>query len=305
MNKAEGLRRREEDQQRGRNSHEESQSHGSFWGKLGGILTIFGAVFSITTFVVPVGSTVQKLALSALVVSASSMIYRAVVALLDKKLDWVFAVLVVVTLGLGSWYLVLLVEDRDSTITALEKQIGTTIDVTTISVPPTAITRRPQPSPPQTSPASRITTPAEPTLRQFDTSDVDSRSNGTVTLYLGEYGLLLDRWIDSNGYGGSFNGAGSDIVFSDTGVSGRHNIQLALLSAESAMSFPTCRDQTSWVPSLNWDQLERGSFACIKAPNGRRGILRIDQMPNFDENNPDNRPTVQVTGVIWAPVVDR
>lgn len=292
MSNAEDLRRREEDQQRDRESHEESQSHGLFWGKLSGLLAIFGAVFSITTFVVPVESTVQKLALSVLVVSASSMMYRAVVALLDKKLDWVFAVLVLVTLGLGSWYVVLLVEDRDSTIMALREQIGTAVDV-----PPAVTTGRPQPSPPRTSPAPQSTTPAESALPEFDMSDVNSYSNGTVKLVVGEYGLVLDSYSS----GPYSDGQYSDILFKDTGVSGQKGTQFALLSAGSARSFATCRDQTSWVPVLDWNQVQRGSFACVKAPSGRRGILRIDQMPNLDSRE----PTVQVTGVLWEPIVDR
>ncbi|MCA1675207.1 MAG: hypothetical protein LC799_24450 [Actinobacteria bacterium] len=291
MNNAEGSRRREEDQQRDRKSHEESQSHGSFWGKLGGLLAIFGAVFSVTTFVAPVESTMQKLALSVLVVSASSMMYRAVVALLDKKLDWGFAVLVLVTLGLGSWYVVLLVEDRDSTIMELREQIGTAVDV-----PPTVTTGRPQPSPPWTSPVPQTAAPAESAPPEFDLSDVDSYSNGTVKLALSEYGDGLE--LDSYS---SRPDSYSDIVFGIAGVSGQNGTQFALLSAGSDTSFATCRDQTSWVPVLDWDQVERGSFACVKAPGGRRGILRIDQMPNLDSRE----PTVQVTGFLWEPVVDR
>lgn len=262
MSNAGRLGRREEDQQWDRKSHEESQSHGSFWGKLTVLLTIFGTVFSVTTFVVPVESTVQKLALSTLLVSVSSMIYRGFVALLDKKLDWIFAVLVLVTLGLGSWYVVLLVEDRDSTIMALKD--------------PNSV---------------------KSALPEFDKSDADTYSSGTVKLVVGQYGLQLHSY-SSVPYS---DGDGSDILFRGTGVFGQGGTQFVLLSVGSDNSFATCRDQTSWVPVLDWNQINRGSLACVKASTGRRGILRIDQMPKLD--SPE--PTVQVTGHLWTPIVDQ
>lgn len=235
----------------------------------------------------------QKLVLSALAVSASSMIYRAFVALLDKKLDWVFAVLVLATLGVGSWYVVLLVEDRDSTITALKEQIGTSVDV------PSAVTPgRPQPSRPGTSPALPSTTPAESALPDFDQSGAGTYSTGTVKLTIDKDGLDIHQssWTVYN-----YDSEDRDISFRGTGVSGQNGTQFVPLSAGSDKSFATCQGQTSWVPILSWNQIERGSFACVKASSGRRGILRIDQMPNLDSRE----PTVQVTGVLWAPVVDR
>lgn len=257
MDNVEELRRREEDPEGDREDHEESQSHGLL-GKLGSLLTIFGAVFSVTTFVIPVEGLTQRLALSAFVASVSWMIYRGLVALLDKKLDWVFAVLVLITFGLGIWCAVLLVEDRGSPSLGIE-----------------------------------------PALPEFDLSSVNSYSNGAVELILGDdHGLELD----SSSWSRALYSEYSDISFSNAGIFGQDGTQFALLGVGSDTSFATCRDQASWVAVLGWDQIKRGSFACVKnSSDGRRGILRIDQMPNLDSRE----PTVQVTGMIWEPVVDR
>ncbi len=154
---------------------------------------VFGAGPGGVRRVAASGAGVEKLALSVVVVSASSMMYWAIVALLNKKLDWIFAVLVLATLGVGSWYVVLLVEDRDSTITALKEQIGTAVDV-----PPTVTTERPQPSPPRISPAPQSTTPAESALPDFDQSDAGAYSTGTVTLTVGSEGLDIhpSSWME-------------------------------------------------------------------------------------------------------------
>jgi hypothetical protein len=119
---------------------------------------------------------------------------------------------------------------------------------------------------------------------------------------VGLYGILIGerRWLSSNGWGGHSNGEGSDITFSSAGVAARDGIQLGMLDEEAAKSFETCRDHRGWSPELTWGQVAVGSFACIRTPGGRRGLMRIDEMPDMEAK----RPVVQVTGVTWQPVVD-
>jgi hypothetical protein len=51
---------------------------------------------------------------------------------------------------------------------------------------------------------------------------------------------------------------------------------------------------------INWNQLEQWSVACIKTANRRRGIMRIDEMPDLDTRQPE----VVLTGQIWKPIVN-
>lgn len=142
--------------------------------------------------------------------------------------------------------------------------------------------------------------PAETTtagdLAPFSPSDEKVFSNGTVRL-----GLRVNKHLDLIGWFAVDNYGDGHIVFTDVGLVGQNETQFAMLDSGSDTSFATCRDQTAWTAAINWTQVQRGSFACLRTFLGRRGILRIDEMPDFDEND----PVTVLTGSVWETAVDR
>jgi hypothetical protein len=114
-------------------------------------------------------------------------------------------------------------------------------------------------------------------------------------------GLRVNSRLDLIGWFAVDNYGDGHIVFTDTGLVGQNETQFALLASGSDTSFATCRDQTAWTAAITWTEVQRGSFACLRTFPGRRGILRIDETPDFAE--PD--PVTVLTGSIWETVVDR
>jgi hypothetical protein len=148
--------------------------------------------------------------------------------------------------------------------------------------------------------SSTVSPPAETTTAgdvvTFSPSDEEVFSTGTVKL-----GLRVNSRLDLIGWFAVDNYGDGHIVFTDTGLVGQNETQFALLDSGSDTSFATCRDRTAWTAAVNWSQVQRGSFACLRTFLGRRGILRIDEVPDFDEND----PVTVLTGSVWETVVDR
>jgi len=143
-------------------------------------------------------------------------------------------------------------------------------------------------------------------LPKFGTSTVPPLASGVVRLELNDYGLLLNgngEWRSASGWGGESNGEGSDINFTNSGITGRGGVQLARLNNIPLPNFETCKSQKAWTTSLNWEDATRGTFVCIRSGNGRRGLMRINEPPDF--NGIRDSATVEVEGVIWAPIVDK
>jgi hypothetical protein len=133
-------------------------------------------------------------------------------------------------------------------------------------------------------------------LASFSPSDEKVFSNGTVKL-----GLRASKQLDLIGWFAVDNYGDGHIVFTEVGLVGQNGTQFALLDKGSDTSFATCRGQTAWVAVINWDQVRRGSFACLRTFLGRRGILRIDEVPDFG----GSEPVAVLTGSVWETVVDR
>lgn len=154
-----------------------------------------------------------------------------------------------------------------------------------------------------TSPTSRTSQdpPTSDTLGEplpvFAESPEAFLHNGTATLTLNSF-----KYLDFDGWTRLLNDlfADSDIAFIEAGLAGQHGLQLAHLPDGSDTSFAACRGQTGWVSAVNWTQMHRGSFACLRTSDGRRGILRIDTMPNMN----DDDPSTVLTGGVWEPIVD-
>lgn len=148
-----------------------------------------------------------------------------------------------------------------------------------------------------TSSASR---PAETTtagdLATFSPSEEKVFSSGTVRL-----GLRVDTKLDLIGWFAVDNYGDGHIAFTDVGLVGQNGTQFALLDSGSDTSFGSCRDQTVWTDSIDWGQVRRGSFACLRTFLGRRGIIRVDEVPDFAQSE----PVTVLTGSIWETTVDR
>lgn len=134
--------------------------------------------------------------------------------------------------------------------------------------------------------------PSGAPLPSFAPSNEAVRGNGQIVLHLND-GFTLTGWYSTT--------ITNDIQFIEAGLTGLDGTQFALLQDGADNSFVACRDQTSWMTAINWTQVHRGSFACLRRSDGRRGILRIDMMPNFE----DNEPVTILTGSLWERVVDR
>jgi hypothetical protein len=139
-------------------------------------------------------------------------------------------------------------------------------------------------------------TTAASDLATFSPSAEKVFSNGTVKL-----GLRVNKQLDLIGWFAVDNYGDGHIVFTDAGLVGQNGTQFALLGSGADTSFASCRDQTAWTAAINWTQVQRGSFACLRTFLGRRGILRIDEIPDFGEDD----PATVLTGSVWEPSVDR
>ncbi|MDQ7907592.1 hypothetical protein RB614_24020 [Phytohabitans sp. ZYX-F-186] len=154
---------------------------------------------------------------------------------------------------------------------------------------PTSSVTPPQPSQEGASPSA----PAGPP--SFGPAGVDLLSSGTARVEVDDepVGLLkLSTWrIYYTG----------DLSASQSGIVGRGGTAFALINATTAtLDFQTCRTQKSWSAVINWNQLEQWSVVCIKTADRRRGIMRIDEMPDLDTRHPE----VVLTGQIWKPLVN-
>jgi serine/threonine protein kinase len=157
-----------------------------------------------------------------------------------------------------------------------------------------------------TSTAGRTTTtqtsaspaPSDEGLPPFAPSNETVRSGGQVRLTIdrGANAMDLSRW-EAEAEIFVYRG----IEFTEAGLSGLEGTQFGLLADGTPASFDTCRNHTQWISAITWRQVHRGSFSCLRTSNGQRGILRIDEIPNFD----DNSPTTVLTGNVWERIVDR
>lgn len=254
--------------------------HSTFWTVLGALLAVFGAAFAVVTYIVPVESTIEKLALSLVVVSASALIFRAIQVLLAaKRIDPLLSVLTFVTVGLMVWYTVLLVASRDAKIEALEQQARTTGPEE-----PTPTAERWPSGPGAASPsetessveqdgatpqAPKTTISSEAPLPSFAPSAEEVHSTGTETLYLGGGGLGLGHWS-------RYNSGINEIIFTEDALVGQSKTQLGLLAEGSDTSFAACRDHTAWTPSY---QLAASTARQLRMLANGRGTSR----------NPTNR----------------
>ena len=242
------------------------------WAKLGGALAIFGAVFAVVTFVVPVGSQLERFAVAALAVAGSALLYQGIAAAGRGALDWRFASLVVVTLGLLVGYGVVLLQDRDGEIDRL--RVGPAPASAPIVLPPGALSPAPATGRTGTAPAA---TPTPDDLPAFDPSNDAVQANGTLSLRLGRDSFTLVYWDIC---------CVKQLDFTLDGISGLDGTRLALVAPTAPKTFQTCRTETAWRTAINWSELRRGSFICASLDSDQRALVRIDVYPDLRVANP-------------------
>ena len=127
---------------------------------------------------------------------------------------------------------------------------------------------------------------ASPGIPPFADPSEPLASGGTATLRLNGDGMDLDSWtLQPSG----------PLAATSTGLVGRDGLELGLLGVVPTPTFDTCRRHGDWAVSISWQDLGEGAFLCLRTPDGGRGLVRIDQMPE-----PDDAAIVRLTGVVWA-----
>ena len=112
-------------------------------------------------------------------------------------------------------------------------------------------------------------------------------TGGTVVLVDGGDDLDLESWgLVPSG----------DIAVAKTGLTASGGTGLGLLGPVPTPSFGTCRNRQAWRTSVRWQDLDEGSYLCIRTAGNRRGLVRIDRMPEPDEPN----IAVTMTGLVWT-----
>jgi hypothetical protein len=144
-------------------------------------------------------------------------------------------------------------------------------------------TGQPPSDSPQPAPSQAVTSAIPPFADRSQPVD----TGGTVVLVDGGEDLDLESWgLVPSG----------DIAATKTGLTASSGTGLGLLGPVPTPSFGTCRDRQAWRTSVRWQDLDEGSYFCVRTTGDRRGLVRIDRMPEPDESN----IAVTMTGVLWT-----
>ncbi|NNH70802.1 hypothetical protein HLB23_13160 [Nocardia uniformis] len=258
--------------------------------------------FALAIYLIPEGHIWQRLAVSASVVGLAGLLYLGIIALLTADRRAALTILLAfATFGAATWYGALVVGERDSTIAERDRTIADRAKAdegATATAPPISSTE-PTTSPAATPPATATgTRSVDRELPDFGIGTDAILAGGTVRVELDHYGVDLATWTmntDNMRNVVHFTTHGISLLDDDT-------TRIALLSSGESASFPTCRAIVSgWTSELSWQQVERGTFACLRTRDGRRGIMRFNEIPD-QRGSP---PAVVVEGRTWKEVVDR
>jgi len=193
--------------------------------------------------------------------------------------------LAAIGLGLIVWLVVALVVDKGPGSTGN----GSSAEIGSGTATPTAAPEGPPgtgqpPADSQQSAPSQVVTPAIP---PFADRSQPVATGGTVVLVNGGDDLDLESWgLVPSG----------DIGVAKTGLTASGGTALGLLGPVPTPSFGTCRNRQAWRTSVRWQDLDEGSYLCIRTAGNRRGLVRIDRMPEPDEPN----IAVTMTGLVWT-----
>lgn len=126
----------------------------------------------------------------------------------------------------------------------------------------------------------------------FGDSEVGPRSGGSQRVGIDHLEFDVYYWSEA---------LRGDLSATRGGIVGHRGTAFALIDTTTTEpNFETCRAQKTWTAVINWSQMQLWSMLCIKTKDKRRGIMRIDQMPDLESA----KPSVVLTGQIWSPTVN-
>jgi hypothetical protein len=209
---------------------------------------------------------------------------RARAELTRRRSGPVLLGLAAVGLGLLVWLVVVLVVDNSSGSTDNDRTSGISSGRATASPSegPSVSGQTPADTP-QAAPSQAVASAIPP----FADRSQPVATGGAAVLVAGGDDLDLESWrLVPSG----------DVGATTAGLKARGKTGLGLLGPVPTPSFGTCRNHQAWRATVRWQDLDEGSYLCVRTTGNRRGLVRIDRMPEPDESN----VAVTVTGVIWT-----
>jgi hypothetical protein len=209
---------------------------------------------------------------------------RAWATLTRQRSGPVLLGLAVIGLGLIVWLVVALVVDNGHGSTGNGRSAEIAPETATPTAPPEGPSGTGQPSEStQPAPSQAVASAIPP----FADRSQPVATGGTVVLVDGGDDLDLESWgLVPSG----------DIAATKTGLTASGGTGLGLLGPVPTPSFGTCRNRQAWRTSVRWQDLDEASYLCVRTAGDRRGLVRIDRMPEPDESN----IAVTMTGVVWT-----
>jgi hypothetical protein len=208
---------------------------------------------------------------------------RALTTLTRQRSGPALLGLAAICLGLLVWLVVALVADNSSGSTGTSRSP----EIASGSATPRASDGSGTAQPPAGSPQSTQSQAVASAIPPFADRSQPVATGGTVLLVAGGDDLDLESWgLVPSG----------DIAAAKTGLTASGGTGLGLLGPVPTPSFGTCRNHQAWRATVRWQDLDEGSYLCVRTTGNRRGLVRIDRMPEPDESN----VAVTVTGVIWT-----
>ena len=209
---------------------------------------------------------------------------RAWATLTRQRSGPVLLGLAAVGLGLIVWLVVALVVDNGhgSTGNGRPAEVAPKTATPTAPAEGPSHTGQPPADSAQPAPSQAVASAIPP----FADRSQPVATGGTVVLVDGGDDLDLESWrLAPSG----------DIAATKTGLTASGGTRLGLLGPVPTPSFGTCRNRQTWQTSVRWPDLDEGSYLCVRTAGNRRGLVRIDRMPEPDASN----IAVTMTGVVW------
>jgi len=215
----------------------------------------------------------------------TTVVKRAWTALTRQRSGPALLGLAAIGLGLMVWLVVALVADNSSGSTGNSRTPGIASGSATPTTPPEG------PSGTGQSPAdSQPSTPSQAVasaIPPFADRSQPVATGGTAVLVAGGDDLDLESWgLVPSG----------DMAATKTGLAASGGTGLGLLGPVPTPSFGTCRNREAWRTFVRWQDLDEGSYLCVRTAGDRRGLVRIDRMPEPDEST----IAVTMSGVLWT-----
>jgi hypothetical protein len=279
----------------GTNIHSSDDS-AHVWARIGVVLGLFGAVFAVVEFVVPVHTGLQRIVLALVSGFLSLLLWRSVDAMRARSLDVWVLMLMVVFVGAVVLFSALLVSERDATIAKLRQAAATASPVPTSTTSPTISSSgsaTPKPFPTGTTSPSASTGP-QPS--EEDPGAV-RRSTGDrlITLSRG-YSADLDSMNPNWDVGYAETESRFDVSFSGGGAGELHgDAKSDFAVVGGTPTVETCRSATGYINRLDSDEARVGVNLCMRTSERRFASIYIEKVIG------ENRDQIQLRVTVWDP----